>query len=506
MTKYTLFLVTALFALASFLRFYHISVNPPGLYWDEASIGYNAHSIFKTGRDEHGESFPLAFKSFGDYKLPAYIYTTAFSIALFGPTELAVRFPSAVAGTLTVILIYFLVLELFGNRRLATLAALFLAISPWHLQFSRAGFEANLALFFIVSAAIFMLKSEKRPFLLLPSSLLFSVAIYTYPTARLFVPLLIFVSLFVIKKSRISKRLRWSVLFFSIFGASYLLIFFLPHLLARFNPISAFNGYSFNQWPYIFFRNFLSYFSFDFLFFHGDQIPRHNLKDMGNLYFFEIPLLLIGFYQLLKVKMTKAKIFILGWLLLSPLAASLTQPSPHSLRSLNMVIPSAIISALGLLQVISWLEMKVKIQTLKRVAYLFIVLIIFYFFINYQHRYFSHYPKISGLDWQEGNKEMAQEVLKREKDYRQIFVSDFLGNSYLYLLFYGQIDSRFYLTTRTADGFGKYHFINQNWTINPKGKTLWVLSFNDKFEPDGKLLKEIRMSNGDSLYRLWETD
>src|SRR3989344_179493 len=113
--------------VASFLRLYKLSQVPPSLYWDEASLGYNAFSILKTARDEHGAFMPLTnFAAFGDYKPPGYIYATVPSIFLFGLTEFATRFPSAFFGILTVLLTYLLAKKLFKNEATAILAAFFL--------------------------------------------------------------------------------------------------------------------------------------------------------------------------------------------------------------------------------------------------------------------------------------------------------------------------------------------------------------------------------------------
>ena len=105
--------------LAFGLRFYNVWDNPPALSWDEVSIGYNAYSILKTGRDEHGRFLPIdTFVGYGDYKPPLAIYITVPFVALFGLNELAVRLPSVLFGTLTVLLTYFLVQELFRGYAL----------------------------------------------------------------------------------------------------------------------------------------------------------------------------------------------------------------------------------------------------------------------------------------------------------------------------------------------------------------------------------------------------
>src|SRR3990172_2793629 len=97
-----LFLIICILITAFLLRFYALGQNPPALYWDEASLGYNGYTIVTSLKDEHGEFLPIArFAAFGDYKPPGYIYAAAASIKLFGLNEFSVRLPSAISGLLT---------------------------------------------------------------------------------------------------------------------------------------------------------------------------------------------------------------------------------------------------------------------------------------------------------------------------------------------------------------------------------------------------------------------
>src|SRR5690348_9476830 len=148
MKKIFFFLIVA---FAFILRIYNVASVPPALSWDEVSIGYNAYSILKTGRDEHGKFLPLdAFVAYGDYKPPLSIYTAVPFVGLFGLNDFAVRLPAVFFGTLTVVLAFFLVRQLFqktgGSDDLALITAGVLAVSPWHVNLSRGGFEANIAL------------------------------------------------------------------------------------------------------------------------------------------------------------------------------------------------------------------------------------------------------------------------------------------------------------------------------------------------------------------------
>ncbi len=67
-------MLLVVFLATLFLHFYKLTSIPSGLNQDETSIGYNAYSVLTTGKDEYGKSYPIYFKSFGDEKLPVYIY------------------------------------------------------------------------------------------------------------------------------------------------------------------------------------------------------------------------------------------------------------------------------------------------------------------------------------------------------------------------------------------------------------------------------------------------
>ena len=90
--------------LAFVLRLYQLGNVPVSLYWDEASLGYNAYSIATTLHDEHGEFLPYSrFIAFGDYKPPGYIYIDALAVKLLGLSEFSTRLPSAMTGIILVV-------------------------------------------------------------------------------------------------------------------------------------------------------------------------------------------------------------------------------------------------------------------------------------------------------------------------------------------------------------------------------------------------------------------
>src|SRR3972149_8650019 len=205
----------AILVLAFILRFYKLGEIPLSLDWDENSNAYNAYSILKTGRDEYGTFLPITNRSFDDYKPPLYMYLDIPAVAIFGLTPFAARLPSAFFGFLTVPAIYFLTKRLFdgsvngkwkmvnGNSETIALCAMFLvAISPWHLQFSRVGFEATIGLFFATTAITTFLYGLRNNKWLIVSGILLGISAYSYHSERIFVPLL-FIAAFLIWRKKI---------------------------------------------------------------------------------------------------------------------------------------------------------------------------------------------------------------------------------------------------------------------------------------------------------------
>src|SRR4030042_6585632 len=111
-----LFLLFMTLILGGIFRMANLSTIPSGFHGDEAAAGYNAYSILVTKTDEYGEHFPLILKSFEDYKPALYSYIDIPFIAILGLTETATRLPSALFGTLTIPLLYYLVKELFPKE------------------------------------------------------------------------------------------------------------------------------------------------------------------------------------------------------------------------------------------------------------------------------------------------------------------------------------------------------------------------------------------------------
>ena len=187
-------LLALIILVALILRLWLLGNVPPSPDWDEAALGWNAYSIMQTGKDEYGKNLPVILRSFDDYKPALYAYLIITFIDIFGLTTFSVRLPGAIFGIIAVIATYFLVKELFDKQKykehVSLLSAFFLAISPWHLQFSRIAFEAQVGLSMNILSILFFLKGFKNRLFLIPGVVFASASIYVYQSEKVYLPIL----------------------------------------------------------------------------------------------------------------------------------------------------------------------------------------------------------------------------------------------------------------------------------------------------------------------------
>lgn len=120
------------------IRFARLGEVPPGFHQDEACNGYDAYSILKTGRGQHGHFMPILAQAFNDYRPVLIDYTAVPLIAAFGLKPAVVRMAGALWGSVDLIAITILAGLMFGLPG-AAMAALLCAFSPWQLPLSRLG-------------------------------------------------------------------------------------------------------------------------------------------------------------------------------------------------------------------------------------------------------------------------------------------------------------------------------------------------------------------------------
>jgi len=138
------------------LRLWNLGSLPRGFFRDEAALGYNAFSIWTSGKDEFGATLPLVFRSFEVFFLPLYVYITAPLVGFFGLSEFSSRLLSSLSGIASLFFVY-LIGKKIWDKKTGIFALLVLAVSPWHIFYSRGAFEGNLALTLFTSGFYFWL-------------------------------------------------------------------------------------------------------------------------------------------------------------------------------------------------------------------------------------------------------------------------------------------------------------------------------------------------------------
>jgi len=538
--------------LAVSLRIFSLTQNPPSLNWDEVSHGYNAYSILKTGRDEWGNFLPVIFRAYGDYKLPVYIYLTTISEFFIGVSPLAVRLPSALAGVVTVIFTYLLVKELF-DRRVALLSGLLVAVEPWSLFLSRGAFEANVALAFIVIGTYFLLRSFRTGYDLLLSTFFLGLSVWTYNSARVFVPLFL-LALLIIYRERLKDiyKVNFRIIHTSLF---IILLFFLPMFWQLLSPVGraryswvtivdegaiaqineARNSSSlspslrrvvYNKGTFFiskFARNWASHFSGDFLFFKGGSNFQFSVPNHGVLYVVNLVFLLLGVVLLLR-KRTKGSFLILVWFFLGSIPGSLTREAPHALRAITMLPIPMIVCAYGVIFV--WDKLTRNLKFLFLAAYLV--------FLaggteSYLGIYFGSYSRDYSWSWQYGYKEVASYVKQNYDKYEKVIVTKKYGEPHEFFLFFWPWSPdkfrndpnliRFYQSNwYWVDRFDKFYFVN-DWQISTGGekfvlerkyevdcsKSRCLLITSPGNYPDGwKKLETINFLDGNPAFEILE--
>lgn len=554
--KRILILLFAIVLVATTLRFWNLGNVPSSPDWDEAALGYNAYSIWQTGKDEYGQRFPIVLRSFDDYKPALYAYFVIPSIALFDLTVFAVRLPSAIFGVLTVLGSFFLVRELFKRNDLALISSFLLAISPWHIQFSRIAFEANLGVMLNVYGILFFLLGLRKNSFLIASAILLSLNLYAYQSEKVFIPLLALALFVIIRRELLAIPKKY--LFTAIFlGAIIVLPIFYytvtnSEALSRARGVSVFadttpflkenvERYAIdiknNDYIGIIFDNrrvefakaivagYLSHFDLNWLFIRGD-IARHHAPNMALMYLWELPFLLIGIYTFIFGKFSrKTKLFILTWFLITPIPASITSGVPHSIRTLNFLPTFQIFTAIGLLfaaQKISNLKsghsfgIQISNLPIKYPIFFFILSFSILNFLYYLNQYFVQQNYFHSQHWQYGYKEAIFKIKEIEGKYKKIVVSNepHLDQSYIFFLFYLKYPPQVYQQEaksvsggfRETHRFGKYDFRPINWNTESKEKgTLYIGRPFDFPQNDQGHVKTINFLDGTAAIKLVET-
>jgi len=433
---------------------------------------------------------------------------------------------------------------MFKKKSIALMAAFFLAISPWHIQLTRASFESSFALFWFMMGVLFLVKGLKKPKWLIFSMIPFAAAVYTYNSARVFTPM------FLVTVALINWKYFWKVKkWFILAGVTFaiLLIPLVPFVLsgearARYKLVSITDEAGLvprinerrgnstlpgilprlihNKGTYLSFyfaRNYLAHFTPNFLFIKGAAHKQHHIQGVGELYWIQAPLLLLGLYFLFKKKDSNLKFFI-PWLLLAFIPVAVTNDSiPNALRTLNAAPIYQIFTAVGMYYF--WKKMKSK-KLAKTLIFLSIVILIINLGI-YMKNLFLIYPVKYSRDWQYGNKQVVSFIKENYDQYDLITYTRHYGEPHMFTLFYLKFDPEKFQTDPTLVRFETYDWVRvlkfdkfyfpdlgdlgtryQDVINENPGKKILFIGKPGDFPSGAQILKDIYFLNGNKAFEI----
>jgi 4-amino-4-deoxy-L-arabinose transferase-like glycosyltransferase len=522
------------------LRLVLLEIIPKGFFRDEAALGYNAYSIWESGKDEFGHPFPIVFRSFEVFFLPLYVYLSAPIVGIFGLSEFTTRFLSAFSGTVMLAIIYLIAKEVW-SKKAALGALLVLAISPWHVIYSRGAFEGNLALTMFALGFLFWLKFIKRSSVknFFISTIFFALSLYSYQAERLVVTLFAAVAGYLSFNKLLSTRRKLIVPVMIVF------ILLIPILTLSFKPggyhraygVSIFSkdenppgwldgeedGFFVNNRLFLRSKQFASlyasYYSPRNLFIEGDANQQRSVDNYSTFYAWMLPFMLWGVFEAVKKRSRKEKL-LLTWFLLAPLPAALTGDPFHTYRSLLLFVPLSLFAGLGMAKVYETINYK-RLFVLGVGAISVVSLVVFLY--NYVFLTQATHAR----DWDYGYREIVG-FINSVSDNKKVVVDDPWTEGYIHFLFFQKTDPQLYHLEVSKLGnlgdyyytdsseirpnkFGKYEFRDVDW---PKERgdsgTVFVMTAQrlpeSEFisDPKIKLLKEIYYPDGQIAYRIVE--
>lgn len=333
--------------------------NPPGFFVDESSIAYNAYTISQHGVDEHGESWPLYFRAFGEHKNPVFIYLLASLYSVFGPSQLIARLLSALLVLAAALLLGVLAARVTRQRAVGIIVGASACLTPWLFELSRLVFEVAflpLALVLFLWALHVALTHDPLHWLH-SAALAVGLALITYSSAvgRILGPLLFCGLLLCGSKNR---QLRFGQIFLFYGVVLIPLLWFLNHhpdaLGTRFADVTyVTSGGSTFEIALSFLGHYFRCFNpWDWLV-TGDPEPRHHLATMGSLLFATAALAYGGLIVFFTQRLWRDPWwrFVVYGLLVAPIPTALTIDRFHTLRLIALPMFLLLLTA----PAVSWL-------------------------------------------------------------------------------------------------------------------------------------------------------
>lgn len=475
--RYEVLILLLISVLGLIIRIYDLSSFPNGFSRDEAFLGYNAYSLLMTGKDINSHFLPLFLESFL-YTPAGYSYVSAFFMKIFGPSIFSVRFASSFFGALTIPALFFLVKSIFAldkerkysekTIKIVGLVTVFLlATSPWHINLSRTASVSSVVTFFIILGCYFFAQSiakNSRKYIAL-SFVSYIVSLFFYIAPFSFLPPFILMSFLLFRKQISKGNKKYFAILSVLFIIPVIYVFLSPTLSLRIKSLSLTesplvklvliedtgrDGVGNIKPPVarafhnkvtvisdLFFQNYFSHFSYNYLFRDNGFPERFKIPGSGLLLPINLVFIALGLYYLFRSE-GKVRWFLLGWVLLGPVGSGFASDDvPNLQRTLFLLPPLLIISSIGIVTLFITIR-KSKILTIV-FGSLFISMF-FYQFIFYLHQYYFHENSYRPWYRQDGYSELIEKINKYQGGYKKIVITNRESAPTIFLLFFNAYD------------------------------------------------------------------
>lgn len=546
---------------AMLMRLPFFGSNPGGLNRDEAALGYNAYSILKTGHDEYGKMWPISIASFGDQKLPGYVYTLVPFVAVLDLHPYVVRLPSLLAGFIIVFAMGILTLQIGESLKLTQkqkicfsfFTMLFIAVAPWANHFSRVAYEAHeaLALFIVGLVAYNAADSTenifRQRFYFILAAICWSATLLTYHSYHIFLPLFL-LGIVAVDFHRLRKADTYGIRGGIVVGLLILgLLFYggvlqadavknsgispfskahLAELSTQFRGVTPgdnaiYERFLFNPFTEAIVtlsENILATFSGNFYFVHGSGHGDHNPGNMSNMHLFIAPLLFFGVIYLWSLRRNILMKRVIVWLCFSVIPAALTITPQHEIR-LSPIFPLLeFLAAFGAVMLLTKIEKKWFKKVVTGVLILCVVSSAFRTFIRY------NYLIPGRIQSNERYHILSRALGKYQKEGLPVYTQSPTSSPYIWYLFENKYDPQKLLSDIERYPVDEYKFIHVKRIGNVHFETVkWddlfyyarsqplILIFKPtevpielQKDPRLSLLETLKDLKGDVIYSIWK--
>lgn len=432
LSKKFLFPLSLIISLSLILRLTLITHIPSFVHGDEAAIGLGAKSILENSR-----SFNI-FQT-GWYGYPQLTFLlVAIPMKLFGASLLTLRLSSLLVGMCSIVLTYVFV-YIFRNRKEAWIASLVLACSHIHIHFSRTGYHYMQGLFFTeISIFLFLIACKYKQLLwFVLAGICTGLGFHAYLSARITIAIIcitIGLGYLINKKTFISIKEMLTYLVGFLYGMGPFLITIIRTftLDSRYNQVFLFNNtrhllsvYNTTDWSVILTQQFLRTCSF---FIGGiDRSVQYGITSAG-VDIVTAYILFISIIAWIIISVIKSKykpslpnnnlyfLTLFVWIVVTILIGGvLTIDAPFYPRLLLIIIPIVMFNAYGINVLLQLISKRMQFIMLYVILFVVCIINIKTYFIDYPNQtYYENTVKYTELSW----------VLKKNEKQNILLISD----------------------------------------------------------------------------------